>query len=340
MSDRPGGLLSLIGVTLAAILGLPATILLWVLGKIFHKSVWPYSAGTLALGATFLLVSGPARKAPPSPSDTLTREDVRAIYLALLDKVDRGGHNHLHCRRLFFYAPAFARAAGANVDAVRAAALLHDATKERGVEDPKERFCTHGAEGAKYAAAVIRRLGKSDAFVESVSVAIEQHMGPAGFSWSHRRNRFMTRFCSRSYPKPGAVEAKVLYDIDMLDLMTVDGVLKVVNNRQTNPEFGKETLKQSALTGSDSAWASVQEADQTLITPAAKKCGDDLTAHSKAFLDQVDWDAVKDVKSFAAAVQSFKQKSPVPSCLPAVPTIGAAWDAFDESGFQNYDVED
>ena len=56
----------------------------------------------------------------------------------------------------------------------------------------------------------------------------------------------------------------MLFDLDMLDLMTVDGVVKVVELRQKNPEFERaaferEPLKDSALTGRDSAWKSVND---------------------------------------------------------------------------------
>jgi hypothetical protein len=112
----------------------------------------------------------------------------------------------------------------------------------------------------------------------------------------------------------------VLYDVDMLDLMTVDGMLKVVTNRQKNPEFGKETIEQSAKSGRDSAWRSVVEAGQTLKTKSARECGAELREHSDEFLDSVDWARVKDLDAFAAAVRDFKQRTPLPECLPRVPT--------------------
>lgn len=256
----------------------------------------------------------------PSPKDELTREQIAAVHAALLGEVERGGPNHLHSRRLFYYAPPFATAAGANVDAVQVAALLHDATKEQGVTDTKERFCTHGERGGALAFAVLTRLDTSPDFARTVAAAIREHMGPLG--WSERRNRprFVSRFCpTHRYPTPGSIEAQVLYDIDMLDLMTVDGVLKVVTNRQTNAEFGPETLEESALTGPDSAWGSVEEAGETLRTPSARTCGATLARHTRAFLDGVDWAAVEDLEAFATAVTDYKRRSPLPPCLPAVP---------------------
>ena len=55
-----------------------------------------------------------------------------------MKRVARGGVNHLHMRRLAYYAPRFAEAAGASVGAVQAAALLHDSTKEDGRGEGKD----------------------------------------------------------------------------------------------------------------------------------------------------------------------------------------------------------
>lgn len=276
----------------------------------------------LALGVaafTLLYLLGSSSRLPPAPKDTLSAGEVQRLFEAMVKRVQRGGPNHLHMRRLYYAAPVFARAAGASVDAVRAAALLHDTTKEDGRGEPRERFCTHGEQGAEYALTVLRGLGKSEAFALHVARAVREHMGPCGHNEEWKADRFMTKFCAREYPAPVSLEAQVLYDIDMLDLMTVDGVVKVVELRQKGPEFGRESLEDSARKGPDSAWKSVVDARQTLITSAAVACGGLLEAHSKAFLDQVDWRAVSTVDEFKAAARAFVSASPRPACLPQPP---------------------
>lgn len=275
-----------------------------------------FAVGTVGLVA---LVLGFGALKPSPPKDKLTPKDVRTIYAALLSHVEKGGPNHLHSRRLYFYAPPFAEAAGASVDVVRAAALLHDATKEDGAGEPKERFCTHGEQGADLATAVVGDLGKSRDFKERTAAAVREHMGPCGFNWSWFSRRFMTKFCGRSFPKPESLEAKVLYDIDMLDLMTVDGVVKVAELRQKNPEFGKEPLEDSVRSGPDSAWKSVNDAKQTLITDRARACGDDLTAHTRSFVEGLDFAKVKDIPALKAAATDYLAEKPLPACLPTVP---------------------
>jgi HD domain len=256
---------------------------------------------------------------PSPPKEKLTAKEFEKIYAALLTRVEKGGPNHLHSRRLFHYAPPFAEAADANVDVVRAAALLHDATKEDGQGEPKERFCTHGEQGAEFAKKVIADLGKSERFAENTSVAVREHMGPCGFNWSYLSRRFMSKFCGKSFPKPSSAEAKVLYDIDMLDLMTVDGVVKVAELRQKNPEFGKEPLKDSVKSGPDSAWKSVVDAKQTLITDKARACGADLATHTETFVNGLDFAKVTDIAALKKAAAEYLAAQPIPACLPVVP---------------------
>jgi hypothetical protein len=168
---------------------------------------------------------------------------------------------------------------------------------------------------------VLEGIGKSKAFAAHAAAAVREHMGPCGFNWSFFSKRFMSRFCARSYPKPKSLEAQVLYDIDMLDLMTVDGVVKVVEMRQKNPEFEKEPLKDSVISGGDSAWKSVVDAQQTLITAGARECGVALTLHTQGFVDGVDFEKVKDVPDFKWAATQYLAAHPLPSCLPTVPPL-------------------
>jgi hypothetical protein len=237
--------------------------------------------------------------------------------------VRAGGPNHLHCRRLYYYAQAFAPAVGADVDVVAAAAILHDATKETGSGDPISRFCTHGAQGAVHARETLHALGKSDAFTDRVAEAIAQHMGPRGWNWRFLDRRFMSKYCPHeAFPNPTTPEAQALYDIDMLDLMTVDGVVKVVELRQ-GPGFAPEPLRDSARSGHDSAWKSVIDASQTLMTRPAKACGRALVSHTAAFLAEVDWDETTTPAAFARVAARYLSAHPLPACLPRVPPLGS-----------------
>lgn len=275
------------------------------------------NARVAALGVlSFTLFVGVSRLLRPSP-DELTPADAQRVLERSLERIKKGGPNQLHMRRLYFAAEPFGEVT--NLHVVRAAALLHDATKEDGKGDPKERFCTHGEQGGAWASQVLRELGKSDAFAARVEAAIVEHMGPCGHNEAWGDARFMTKFCQRAYAKPSTAEARLLYDLDMLDLMTVEGVVKVVELRQTNPEFEREPLKDSALTGKDSAWKSVNDAQQTLIIWPTQACGQELVTHTKRFLDGVDWDQVKDVTGFKQAAEKFLEQTPYPACVVRAP---------------------
>ncbi len=277
------------------------------------------SGRAVVLGVvSFSLFFGISRLRRPSP-DELSPADAQRVLERSLSRVKKGGPNQLHMRRLYFAAEPFAAAGQANLHIVRAAALLHDATKEDGKGEPQERFCRHGEEGGAWARGVLLELGKSEAFAGKVAAAVVEHMGPCGQNDAWGDARFMTKFCQREYPRPSSPEARVLFDLDMLDLMTVDGVVKVVELRQKNPEFEREPLKDSAFTGKDSAWKSVNDAHQTLITPAARTCGMKLQEHSKRFLDGVDWAQVKDVPAFKTAAEKFLETSARPDCLISAP---------------------
>lgn len=268
----------------------------------------------MALGLLLCACAGRQHRGEIAPG--LTEEERRAVEAALLTQVRPDGVNHAHALRLLRYARPFAEAAGADVAVVEAGALLHDATKERATDDPKGRLCDHGEHGAEFARAQLLAIGRPPAFADRVASAIREHMGPAEPDPVERRHRFMTRFCGKAYPQPTTPEAEVLYDIDMLDLMTVDGVLKVTTLRQQNPEFHSEPLRTSAESSPDSAWKSVEEAGRTLITAPARACGAALVAHTRAFLDQVEWGQVSDLSAFAAAVNAYKAAHPLPACLP------------------------
>jgi hypothetical protein len=98
-------------------------------------------------------------------------------------------------------------------------------------------------------------------------------------------------------------------------------VVKVVELRQQNPEFEKEPIKDSVVSGPDSAWKSVVDAKQTLMTPTAKDCGGTLTDHTERFVQGVDYEKVKDVPALKATAATYLSEHPLPACLPRVPPL-------------------
>src|SRR5438132_10285479 len=145
-----------------------------------------------AWGMSALLLGGGCHRPFAAPEGVTAESGLRAqsisparahaLFTALLAHVRPGGPNHMHSRRLFFYAPSFARASGAAVDEVAAAAILHDIAKEAPAGDPKERLCMHHEAGASMARAILSAGGWDARATERVVGAIREHIGPVGLN--------------------------------------------------------------------------------------------------------------------------------------------------------------
>ena len=128
----------------------------------------------------------------------ITIEFARTLYPADADSA----HDFDHVLRVVQLADRIARAEGADVDIVRAAALLHDIGLDEG-------RVGHETSAANRAKDLLREHGYSESFVDAVAHAIESH-----------------RF--RSGPTPQTLEAKVLFDADKLDSIGAIGVARAV----------------------------------------------------------------------------------------------------------------
>ncbi len=128
----------------------------------------------------------------------ITIEFARTLYPADADSA----HDFDHVLRVVQLADRIARAEGADVDIVRAAALLHDIGLDEG-------RVGHEASAANRSKDILREHGYAEAFVDAVAHAIESH-----------------RF--RSGPPPHTLEAKVLFDADKLDSIGAIGVARAV----------------------------------------------------------------------------------------------------------------
>jgi uncharacterized protein len=119
-------------------------------------------------------------------------------------------HDYDHVMRVYRMAERIARAEGADLEIVRAAALLHDAVGSApGVKTEEERHNHHGS-SAEFAAAVLQQEGWPEERIRAVQHCIRAH-------------RF--RFTS---DRPDTLEARVLYDADKLDVLGALGVARTI----------------------------------------------------------------------------------------------------------------
>jgi uncharacterized protein len=124
--------------------------------------------------------------------------------------VDDPVHDYDHVMRVYRMAERIAESEGADMEIIRAAALLHDAVGSApGAKTEEERQNHHGS-SAEFAAAVLRQEGWPEDRIQAVQHCILAH-----------RFRFTT-------DRPQSLEAKVLYDADKLDVLGALGVARTI----------------------------------------------------------------------------------------------------------------
>ncbi len=116
-------------------------------------------------------------------------------------------HGFDHIQRVYAMAERIARAEGADLEIVRAAALLHDI---EGSHPAGEERLNHHRQSADLAAGILREEGWPEERIAAVQHCIRAHR--------YRDNR----------EPPATLEAKVLFDADKLDVLGAIGVVRVL----------------------------------------------------------------------------------------------------------------
>jgi len=120
-------------------------------------------------------------------------------------------HGFDHVLRVYFMAERLAQAEGADLEIVRAAALLHDAGDGSAAEpDDHDLRRGHHYASAEFAAQALAAQGWADERISAVQHCIRAH-------------RFRDNLES-----PHTLEARVLYDADKLDAIGAIGVARAV----------------------------------------------------------------------------------------------------------------
>lgn len=133
---------------------------------------------------------------------TLNLETARAWYPGI-DPV----HGFEHVRRVYNMAEHLAVSAGADLEIVRAAALLHDAQGSHPGEGARH---SHHEDSAEFAAEVLGEMGWTAERIHAVQHCIRAH-----------------RYRSQG-DTPVTIEAKVLFDADKLDVLGAEGVARTI----------------------------------------------------------------------------------------------------------------
>lgn len=111
------------------------------------------------------------------------------------------------------------------------AAILHDIAKGYGD------FLEHGKVGGEMAENLLLEMGKSPELAYSVKLAIERHMGPAGYPTEKAKAAYGQDF---EYPKYATEVGQMVYDCDILTQLTQEGFEKLLMIRELSEENTKE----------------------------------------------------------------------------------------------------
>jgi uncharacterized protein len=119
-------------------------------------------------------------------------------------------HDFEHVLRVYRIAERIALIEGADVEIVRAAALLHDAEGSAPGEDHQEERASHHHQSAEFARQVLAEEGWPAGKIEAVTHCIRAH-----------------RYRDQTEP-PRTIEAKILFDADKLDVLGAIGAARTI----------------------------------------------------------------------------------------------------------------
>ena len=202
--------------------------------------------------------------------DLLNESEIRQLYAA-----GDAAHDFDHVLRVTTMGIRIAQAEGADVEIVRAAALLHD------LPVPGSVRTSHHVAAANYAADLLRAKGMDAPRIDQVVHCIQAH-----------------RYRDRSI-QPQTLEAKCLYDADKLDSIGAIGVARAFshtgshNSRLWNQPVAEAPPDDAQPSGSE--YTPVHEYVYklrhilaTLYTPTARKIGAQRHEFMARFYEQLD----------------------------------------------------
>lgn len=144
---------------------------------------------------------------------TLDPQEERETFMPTLEQAQAwyaqsdAVHNFAHVQRVYYLGERLARSENADLEIVRAAALLHDA---QGAAPGAAGRLEHHLASAEFALQVLTAEGWPPERIAAVQHCIRAH-----------------RFRDDSEP-PATIEAKVLFDADKLDVLGAVGVERVI----------------------------------------------------------------------------------------------------------------
>lgn len=143
-----------------------------------------------------------------------------------IQQIKQFAHDHLddvrwvHTQQVVRTALEIAKKEGADLEIVEISAWLHDT----GTWKRRNVLMTHQIYSAKYAKELMKKLGYPQNTINRVFQCIMEHCGPITdntLKFLKRENATLT-----DIPRPSSIEAKCLYDADMINLSGPMGLVK------------------------------------------------------------------------------------------------------------------
>ncbi len=187
-------------------------------------------------------------------------------------------HDRYHAERVQRLAVRIALEEGADVDVVRAAALLHDVA--RAMED-EGRVEDHAEEGARIGEEILREVGFPEEKMRRAIECIKVH-------------RFRGGKCA------GSIEAEVLQDADRLDALGAIGLARAFarggweNKPIHDPSIPpKEAYDGESLTSVNHIYEKILRLKEELNTETARRIGEGRHRFVEQFLERLwrEWEA-------------------------------------------------
>jgi uncharacterized protein len=187
-------------------------------------------------------------------------------------------HDRFHTERVYNLAVRIAEEENADLDVVKAAALLHDIA--RALED-EGKIADHAVEGAKMAKAVLEAVDFPKEKIPAVLHCIEVHRFRRGM-------------------EAGSLEAKILQDADRLDIIGAIGIARIftrggwVNQPIHDPAIPpKDKYDGRSLTSVNHIYEKILKVKDTLHTKTAKEIAEERHQFVEQFLERLlnEWNA-------------------------------------------------
>lgn len=186
-------------------------------------------------------------------------------------------HGFDHVLRVYFTAERLAQAEGADLEIVRAAALLHDVEGSAPTDGQR---ASHHEQSADFAALVLREEGWSEERIAAVQHCIRGH-----------------RFRGTNEP-PVTLEAKVLFDADKLDVLGAIGAARTIAYavQAAQPIYARpsaefyesgQTLPGEPHSAYHEYLFKLRRVKDRLFTRSARAIGEERSAALVAFFEQL-----------------------------------------------------